>query len=136
MKVSDFSKAALALTCAVILAACGGGSDDESGSLSDFSVAPDSSTLTAATGTPEGVCPPTNSSVEIFVFGGTAPYQVANSYPQYLEVSKTVVGKGESFTVRYLGGCLKPGVITVVDKFQRTATVEIGYEPASATATP
>ena len=70
------------------------------------------------------------------MFGGTAPYSIRNSYPQYIEVNKTVVGKDGSFTVRYLGGCLDPGVITVVDVQQRTVPVVIGYEPADAAATP
>lgn len=136
MKLNVYFRAVAVLVGAVTVGGCGGGSDDESGALTEFTTVPTSTAQTAPAGTAEGVCVASTSSVEVFVFGGTAPYEIKNSYPRHLEaVSNTgtnMVSKGGSVIVTYLGGCLSPGVITLEDRQGRIREVEVSNEPAAA----
>lgn len=113
-----------------VLAGCGGG-DDQAGSLTPLSVVPDDFAVTA----PGVGCPAysTPAHTTIFVYGGTAPYRLANTVPAWISLDKGQVDhRGESFTVSFTGGCLDPGHIVVIDANDRQVTVTLHYtEPSS-----
>ena len=112
------------------LTACGGGGDQNAGAPTAFSLSSNTVTFTAPAGTPTGVCSG-GGSADIFVYGGAAPYQVNNSFPRYVSVNKTqVIDRGGSFTVTVGGGCLSPGVITVVDNLNNVVTLTVNNNPA------
>lgn len=113
------------------LAACGGGGDDEAGSLTVFSVVPSSLTVTAATGAPAGVCG-SGFVGEVFVYGGAAPYRLDNTAPDAVTLNKSQVGdRGGSFTVTFTGVCVSPVTIVVVDKLDKQVTLTLNNKPAS-----
>jgi hypothetical protein len=115
---------------AVLLSSCGGGgTTDESGSLTAFSIVPDEFTLSTPPA-PAGSPPPTTCSqgtpVEVHIYGGTAPYRIDNTVPAYVDVSTTTVdSKGGSFFVTFKGPCLDPGEVVVVDHLDRTVTLKL-----------
>jgi len=120
-----------ALAPMVLLASCGGGGDEEAGSPTAFSVSPSTVTFTAPTGTAAGVCLAGGTSL-IFVYGGTAPYRIDNTVPDYVSIDKTEVSdRGGSFTITVVGGCLSPGNINVVDKLDHVVTLTVNNKPAS-----
>jgi len=88
-------------------------------------------TFTAPTGTAAGTCLAGGTSL-IFVYGGTAPYRVDNTVPDYVSIDKTEVSdRGGSFTITVVGGCLSPGNINVVDKLDHVVTLTVNNKPAS-----
>ena len=105
--------------CAVVvlsLGACGGTSDDGAGSPTPFGVIPDEFTVTSLAA---GTCPAAGSSVDVFVFGGVAPYRIINTSPQRLVLNRTTVGsRGGSFTVTSNGGCFENLSVVVEDDLE------------------
>jgi hypothetical protein len=131
MKSRKILKLTWALAPAVLMTACGGGGDAEAGSPTTFSVSPDTVTFTAPTGTAAGVCLSGGTSTH-FVYGGSAPYRIDNTVPDYLSIDKTEVSdRGGSFTITVTGGCLGPGTINVVDKLDHVVTLTVNNKPAS-----
>jgi len=124
MKLNNLSITALLLTAAALLGSCGVGNDkDEAGSLAAFNVQGGTYTLTGAAA---GVCPAgagTNLG-RVWVFGGTAPYDVYSTMPNVVATSKTrVEHPEESFDLLVVAnGCFTVTVV-VVDKWGRQATV-------------
>jgi hypothetical protein len=130
MKLIRFIRTSLLLISAAALASCGGGGDDEAGANTAFSVSPTNFAFGwGATGCGASQL---NDIVEVFVIGGTAPYQVKVSNPSLVSVDKTVVPKGGSFKVTYLasGICFDPSTITVEDDLDRAVTVTLVSELA------
>jgi hypothetical protein len=117
---------------AAVLTSCGGsGTTDESGSPTAFRIVPDTVGVTGApppVGAPsgtKGTCA-VGGTTEVFVFGGTAPYRIDNTVPLYVRLNKTTLqAKGESFTVTFLGGCLDPGQVVVVDHLDRQVVLTL-----------
>lgn len=137
MKMKNFLLPnAIALAVALVfLSACGGGGDDEAGSPTAFSVAPNDYTLTAAAATaggpPAGECG-SGYVGDVFVYGGTAPYRLDNTMPDAILLSKTEVGeRGGSFSVAFTGICFDPGSVVIVDKLDHTVTLTLHNKPAS-----
>lgn len=113
------------------LAGCGGGGDASAGSPTAFSVVPNTTTHTAPTGSPAGVCY-SGGSAKIFIYGGAAPYRIDNTSPDILNVdTATVSDRGGSFTVTVTGGCMTTIPIVVVDKLDHTVTYTVTNAPAS-----
>src|SRR5215467_3216567 len=94
----------LSVAMSAVLASCGG-SDDQSGSPTAFSVVPNDisvegapPTVTGATGS----CASGATTTEVFVYGGVAPYRLDNTVPNYVSLNKTTVDdKGGSFLVTF-----------------------------------
>lgn len=119
----NWIKVIVAVGISAVLAACGGGGDNDAGSITVFSVVPNSVTATG----PTGACA-VGSSVEVFVYGGAAPYRIDNTVPLYVHIrnDQTQVGqRGGSFTIEFLGGCLSPGQIVIVDKLDKQVTLTL-----------
>lgn len=131
MKLTSLQAAVPVIVLVASLAACGGGGDDEAGSLTVFSVAPSTLTVTAATGTPQGVCA-AGFAGEFFVYGGTAPYRLDNTAPEAMTLNKSQVGdRGGSFTVTFTGACISPAIIVIVDSLDKQVTLTLNNKPAS-----
>ena len=61
-----------------------------------------------------------------FIFGGTPPYTISNTFPQLLTVSPTVVdSSGAGFNATTRGACLSPAIVAITDAAGHTKTVEI-----------
>jgi hypothetical protein len=120
---ATLSKLALPLVAALgLLGACGGGDDDLSGSLTDFSVQPAEFTVSVA------AAPCYAGYVaDFFIVGGAPPYRVLNSVQDAVEVSTvTVDSKGTSFKVNFINGiCVDPASVVVQDTLGRTVTVKL-----------
>jgi hypothetical protein len=116
----------LALSASV-LAACGGGDDDEAGAPESFHAVPADVTRKGDTAAhPDCATTDLPNAVEIFVFGGTAPYQLKNSNPTLIVLNKQVVANPkESFIVSMAHGCYDPANITIVDSLNNTFTVNV-----------
>ena len=120
----------LALSVAVsTLASCGGGGSSSGGST-EFSVLPSDWTLTAGKGnTVCAVDPADRPETTVTIVGGTAPYRIINSSPQWLDVSATTVtGKNPSFTVYSKGGCGADISVLILDSQSRSATFTFTFE--------
>jgi hypothetical protein len=117
----------------VLLTSCGGGGDAEAGSPTTFSVVPSAVTFTAPTSAGTGVCLAGGTST-IFVYGGTAPYRIDNTVPDYVSVDKTSVGeRGGSFNITVVAAaCLSKGSIVVVDKLDNIVTLTVDNTAASS----
>jgi hypothetical protein len=121
----------LSVAGAAALASCGGGGD-ESGSPTAFTTVPTDTTFTAPTGTPAGICVGGGTQT-VFVYGGTAPYRIDNTSPNYLAVDRTTVdNKGGSFNVSAVGPCIATGQIVVVDHLDNQVTVKVSNQPAGS----
>jgi len=124
MKLKSLTAVVPLITLVGVLAACGGGSDDEAGSPTVFSVSP--ATLSVTSGV-AGACY-AGYVGEIFIYGGTAPYRIDNSNLLLgVTVSKTTVEhRGESFTVSYTGAaCFDPATVNVVDSLNHVVTLSL-----------
>lgn len=114
-----------------VLVSCGGGGSG-SGGMTEFSVIPDSWTLSF--GTDNTACKVDSidrPSVTVTVVGGAPPYRIVNSSSKNLSVSATTLqGKNPSFVVTALGGCGKELNILILDNLSRsvnfTTTLEAG----------
>ncbi len=61
-----------------------------------------------------------------FIFGGTPPYTISNTFPQLLTISPTVVdSSGAGFNATTRGACLTPAIVGITDAAGHTKTVEI-----------
>jgi hypothetical protein len=135
------TSAAAAVLVSVV--ACGGGGDDEAGSSTPFSAQPSTLTITAAAssagGPPTGLCG-AGYAGEVFIYGGVAPYQIDNTTPDAVAVSKTQVGdRAGSFSVSFtaasasspgIGTCVSPALIIVRDKLDKQIIVTVNNKPA------
>lgn len=108
----------------LLTSACGGGGDDEAGSFTAFSVAPDK--IGFKDGSVSG-CALGGSVGTIYVYGGAAPYRIDNTAPAFMTVDRTTVSdRGGSFNITATGyGCLSPGLINVIDKNDRKVDVTV-----------
>jgi len=123
MKQISLSRSFPVITLVCLLASCGGGSDDEAGSPTAFSVVPSTLTVTSSSTT---ACY-AGFVGEIFVYGGAAPYRLDNTAPDSVVLSTTTVDhRGGSFTVSYTGAaCFDPATIVVVDALDKQVTLSL-----------
>jgi len=120
------------LLFAGVLAACGGGGDDQAGSVTAFSVQPATVTFTAPSTAASGVCVG-GGTQDVFVYGGAAPYRIDNTVPDYVDVDKAQVGdRGGSFRLTTRAGCLENGTIVIVDKLDKQVTFTVNNKPNSS----
>jgi hypothetical protein len=131
MKFAKLKSVCSLLVAAGVLVACGGGGDNQAGSPTTFTTIPTTTTFTAPTGTPAGVCL-AGGQATVFVYGGAAPYQINNTVPAYVTVDKTQVGeRGGSFTLTTLALCLSTGSIVVRDALDHAVTFTVTNKSAS-----
>jgi hypothetical protein len=140
MNYGVISRVAAGTLAMLMLASCGGTSDDESGSPTAFATVPTEVTFTGSTpladenGNP--ILDPTTGTAALFcsggsgnviVVGGAAPYSVNTTFPANIQLSTTSVGsKGGSFTLTVLPGtCLSPGSVVVTDALGNVAIVKV-----------
>jgi streptogramin lyase len=131
----------LLLVCASVVAACGGGENQE-GALDAFDVTPDASTLTWPQDQDDTTPPVCGASfmTREFVNGGAAPYTIQNTAPGTLSVTDAAgnpIGRindaAGSFDVYSLGGCFDSLIINVVDALGRQIDLELTSEPEGGT---
>lgn len=120
------------------LSACGGGGS-ATGGLTEFTVLPETWTLKGGDG--NIYCAVDTSNLPVLtatVVGGTPPYRIVNSSPQWLRVDQTVLtGKNPTFTVTALGGCAEDLGVVVLDNQSRSTTLTFTFEAGdTATTTP
>lgn len=123
----------------LLLAACGGGSDDGAGQLSDYQVQP--TEINLATGNDN--CPGYNTipaapvkAGEFLIIGGTAPYTVSTAFTDRVyfgaplasapthEGSYVVSNRNQRVSV-FVIGCLSPGSITILDNQNRVLNASV-----------
>jgi hypothetical protein len=121
MKLTHYVRMPILVASVAVLASCGGGGEDEAGADVAFSISPAEVTQTWTTAT----CGAVDNVATVYVYGGAAPYQLNNTFPDVMKVDKSTVPKNGSFTVSLLGGCFSPGIITVVDALGRTTNLTI-----------
>lgn len=113
----------------LVLASCGGGGDI-AGQSTEYSVNPDSSTLSIFT-TVEGDCSGAagDPGTTVTIVGGVAPYRIRNSDPARATVDKTeATGKNPTFNVRPTGYACGDVVISVLDYHSNLATFKFTIE--------
>lgn len=111
----------VALIASTLIAGCGGGNDQDAGSLTAFNISP----ATVSLGGEDANSCGAGFAARVYAFGGTGPYKVYNNNPAWVSVSKTLLDRpGDSFDVTALSTtiCLAPATITVVDALGRQAT--------------
>lgn len=124
MKIQSTWASTLVIAATVsLLGGCGvGNDDDEAGSLTAFNVQPTEITITGAANT----CPGAGFATRVFVYGGTAPYQVDTTQPGVVFVSTSQVDHpGGSFDITLAAGCLTNISVVVTDKLGRQAIVSV-----------
>lgn len=110
------------------LAACGGGGDDDAGSPTALSVQPDTVTFTSDSTACAG-----GGRQDVYVYGGTAPYRIDNTIPDYVSVDKSQVdSRGGHFTVTVGAACIKNGTIVVVDKLDNQVVFTVNNAASGA----
>ncbi|MES3012114.1 MAG: hypothetical protein V4750_00085 [Pseudomonadota bacterium] len=137
MKLRSLNATAPLMVLMGALAACGGGGDDEAGSLTVFSVAPSTYTQTARTtengGPAAGLCEASGNTPlgPFFIYGGAAPYRLDNTGDDRVRLSTTRVSdRGGSFTVEFSQVCFTGRAIVIVDKLDRQITLTLNNSPA------
>jgi hypothetical protein len=111
------------------LASCGGGGDAEAGSPTSLGVQPTTATVTggSATSCYSGYVG------EFFVYGGAAPYRLANTVPDAMVLDRsTVADRGGSFNVNFTGICISPALIVIVDKLDHQVVLTLNNKPPAA----
>lgn len=108
------------------LTACGGGGN-ESGDPQQLFVSPADVVVTG----PPGACAAGDGPV-VHVYGGQPPYDLGNSMPQAMQLSRTrLPNSGESFLITFTGACLEAMPITIEDDMGRLITVNVTNRPGS-----
>ena len=124
MKSNLMSSTAAVLASIVLMVGCGGGDDDKSGSNTELSVQPAEITVTVPAASAAcfvGVVG------DVFIYGGTPPYRLANSITSAVSLNTILVDNwGGNFTVSYIGGgCIDPGTVIVEDSLKRIVTLKL-----------
>lgn len=119
-------KTTTALLACVSVVACGGGGDDNAGSLTALSVAPSELTVTGAANSCDTGTSAVGAQAVIMVSGGAAPYHIHNSFPSAISIDKTTVdSRNGTFTVTFQGMCVDPATVVVTDANDRQATLTL-----------
>lgn len=117
---------AMSVIAATVLAACGGGGDDQAGSVTAFSVQPTEVTVTGDAGECSTGTSAAGATARIFVYGGTAPYRIDNPFPTHIALDRTRVdNRGDYFTVTFLGGCVNPATLIIVDAVDKQVSLTL-----------
>jgi len=125
-------KSVYAITVAVIaITACGGSGDDNAGQSSAFQVSP----ADMAVNSGDANCP-NGKAGDFLVIGGTAPYTAFSSdsigitFGPAGSTTATTAGtyeisnRNSQFAI-FVSDCMNPGIVTVLDKLKRVATISI-----------
>jgi hypothetical protein len=119
----SFAPVALALASAALLAGCGGNDEAAAGGQAAFNIVPTQVTLTG----PDANTCASGYAGRVHVFGGAGPYEVFNTDPSVVSVSKTSVsGPGDYFDVFLpTSTCLASIPVVVRDRWGRQVTLSI-----------
>ncbi len=129
MRIQHIKTTVLLLAMLGLVAACGGGGDQNAGAPTALTLSAPSITFKPGAGTPTGTC--LGGTALIYIYGGAAPYRIDNGAPAYMSVTPTQVNdRGGSFTVTAGSVCLSPGIITVVDALSNIVTFTVNNNPA------
>jgi hypothetical protein len=127
MNLITLKTASVLLAGAALLGGCGGGGDDNAGSVTPFSIVPDEVKITDSTNGCSTGTTGQGAETRVYVYGGAAPYRIDNVFPDAIELDRTrVENRGDFFIVRSLGGCVSGEAIVVVDANDRQ--VVLTYE--------
>lgn len=118
MKMKTIRLAATAALGVAMLAACGGGDDDLSGGLTEFTIVPTETTLTG----PAGFCPGAGFVQNVQIIGGSPPYAVLSTSSALTVSTNRVDDQGGVFQVTFNGGCFENQQVTVRDRYNRLLT--------------
>jgi hypothetical protein len=125
---SALTRIAITISLTLTVASCGGGGENEAGSLTAFNIVPTSITLT---GPDVNTCG-AGYGGRVYVYGGAGPYRIDNSGggsavdPPIVTISKTQVNRaGDFFDVTLNGGCMTNIAIVVVDQLGRQSTLSV-----------
>lgn len=125
---SIFVRSLIGVVSAFALASCGGGGDI-AGDSSDFAVSPSEVKLSTVSLVKNDCSGASGAQTVFTIIGGQAPFRIVNANPGALSVDKTEVsGKDPKFSVRSLGACGDPFVITILDYHSQVVTVEFTVE--------
>lgn len=125
---SMFARLMFASVSAFALVSCGGGGDI-AGDSSEFSVSPSEVKLTTVSEIKNDCSGASRAPTVFTIIGGQAPFRIVNANPGAVSVDKTEVsGKDPKFSVRSLGACGDPFVITVLDYHSQAIAVEFTVE--------
>lgn len=112
------------LSCFTLLSGCGGGGDDNAGSLTTFSIVPSEIKWSG----PPGACA-ANATSRVYVHGGAAPYRLQNTLPDGISVDKTEVdNRNDYFEVTVLGMCMDQVEVAVLDANDRRVVLTVTNE--------
>ncbi|MFI4953804.1 MAG: hypothetical protein ACHP7M_11750 [Burkholderiales bacterium] len=76
-------------------------------------------------------------AVDYFIFGGTPPYHVSNTFPTTVTLVNTTVGvSGGSFRAITTTACVNPAIFSIVDASGLQTTATLINLPGTATPTP
>jgi hypothetical protein len=126
------SKNIYAVAVAVIsMVACGGSGDDNAGQSSEFQVSPAEKTLNSGNVN----CPGPGKAGDFLVIGGAAPYTAfsSSSLITFGPAGGTVATTAGSYEISnrnsqfaiFVSNCMSPGIVTVLDKLNRVATISV-----------
>jgi len=114
---------------AVLLSACGGAGDDDSGT-GPLATSMTSIDLTGAT---TSTCYD-GFAYRVYVYDGVPPYRIQTDVPDALVFDKTTVGnKGQSFDVSANGVCFAKGSIIVTDQLNKRVQITVTNKVGTAT---
>jgi hypothetical protein len=111
----------------VLLGGCGGGDDDLSGSLTEFSVRPAEIGWTTAAGSTTCYVGPAGN---VKITGGAPPYRVSADFADRISTNTAQVDdQGGIFSITFTasptGSCFDPGSVIVTDRLGRTVSVTL-----------
>jgi hypothetical protein len=80
-----------------------------------------------------GTCAVNFTSTQVFVYGGTAPYEIDNTIPDAVSVSRTKLdNKGDSFFVTFVKGCVDPGQVVIRDHLDHQVILTLHNIPGTS----
>ncbi|MCY7316262.1 MAG: hypothetical protein LH480_11750 [Rubrivivax sp.] len=115
-------RSAAAVAAAILTASCGGGNDNDAGSLVAFNIVPSSISFTGTNATTCG-----GGTGRVYVYGGAGPYRVDNTGAGYVAISKATLDRpGDFVDVTVTSGqCITNIQVVVIDQLGRQVNLAV-----------